>query len=45
MVHIEIKKVDCSNYATKADVRKATNTDTPSLAKEVYLTNLKSDSY
>ena len=33
--HRDIKvEVDCSNYATKADVRKETSTDTPSPAKK-----------
>lgn len=33
--HRDIKvEINCSNYATKADVRKETSTDTPSPAKK-----------
>ena len=36
-------KLDLSNYATKADFKNATDTDTPKFAKEVDLASLKSE--
>ena len=36
-------KVDLSNYATKADLRNATDTDTSKFAKKVDSANLKSN--
>ena len=35
--------LDLSNYATKADLKNATGVDTSSVAKKIYLADLKSD--
>ena len=35
--------MDLSNYATKANIKKATGFDTSNFTKETVLTNLKSD--
>ena len=36
-------QLDLSNYATKTDLKNATGIDTPSFAKKVDLTSLKSN--
>ena len=36
-------ELDLSNYATKADLKEATNVDTSDFAKKTDLANLKSD--
>ena len=36
-------ELDLSNYATKTDLKNATGVDTLSFAKEIDLSNLKSD--
>ena len=42
-VELDLSELDLSNYATKADVKNATDVDTSDFAKKTDLANLKSD--